>query len=512
MMGFITADAALPILAVAAGVIFLTTSPLTRNFASGVLSVFLDKYLRWRYPILSTDGKRLLPTCPYQWPNGQGDVAKFLEGIENCDLWEKEHGEIYRIWSGMKSEVVLTQPHQLQAVFRDSNKHSKAENNNSGYLMSELLGQCVGLVSRDRWRALRAVTEVPFQHDKTGSYVDMVLRHTQQHFDDLNASGDLRYGRIHPAQDLKMLPFWIVAEIFYGECDTVMRTELQELCVIRERIWKQMIQGGLVRWNWSRYLPTATNRELAQFKRRWRAFNQNAYERACRESNRGLPIVSMTEAAAAGSITLEQLYQTIDEALFANLDVTTGGISWNLVFLANHPEIQERLRSEILAAENRDAYLASSSTLLSACVSESSRLKPLAAFTVAQSPPTDRTVGGYCIPAGTNIVVDTYALNIRNEFWGEDRKSYRPDRFLEHRATELRYQYWRFGFGPRQCMGRYVADLVIRTLLAHLAINYELGWLESSTKEDGKWKRDLESWITLPDMQLKCVKRDILSA
>ncbi|KAK2874952.1 hypothetical protein FQN49_001926 [Arthroderma sp. PD_2] len=508
MMDYITADGTLPFLAVAVSLIILTTSPLTRKFARGVLSVFLDKYLRWRYPILSADGKRLLPTCPYQWPNGQGDVAKFLQGIENCDLWEREHGEIYRIWSGMKSEVVLTQPHHLQAVFKDSNKHAKAENNNSGYLMSELLGQCVGLVSRDRWRTLRTVTEVPFQHDKTGSYVDLVLRHTQQHFDRLNASGDLKYGRIHPAQDLKMLPFWIVAEIFYGECDTSMRSELQELCLIREELFKRTIQGGLVRWGWSRYLPTPTNRALAKFQRRWRAFNQRAYERACQQGNRGLPIVSMTEAAASGIISLEQLYQTIDEALFANLDVTTGGISWNLVFLASHPQVQERVRGELLAAENKDAYLLSSSTLLSACVSESSRLKPLAAFTVAQSAPTDRTVGGYCIPAGTNVVVDTYALNIRNEFWGEDRQFYRPDRFLKHRATELRYQYWRFGFGPRQCMGRYVADLIIRTLLAHLAMHYELSWLDPTTKDDSKWKRDQESWITLPDMQLKCVRRE----
>lgn len=42
MMGFLTTDAALPILAVAAGVIFFITSPLTPNFAAGVLSVFLD--------------------------------------------------------------------------------------------------------------------------------------------------------------------------------------------------------------------------------------------------------------------------------------------------------------------------------------------------------------------------------------------------------------------------------------------------------------------------------------
>lgn len=46
-----------------------------------------------------------MPTSPYQWPNGQGDVAKFLEGEENSNEWAKSYGRTYRIWSGMKPEV-----------------------------------------------------------------------------------------------------------------------------------------------------------------------------------------------------------------------------------------------------------------------------------------------------------------------------------------------------------------------------------------------------------------------
>ena len=62
-------------------------------------------YLCWRYPIKDQAGAHSLPTCPYSWPNGQGDVGKFLEGIENSEVWGKKYGKVYRIWSGMKSEV-----------------------------------------------------------------------------------------------------------------------------------------------------------------------------------------------------------------------------------------------------------------------------------------------------------------------------------------------------------------------------------------------------------------------
>jgi hypothetical protein len=64
-------------------------------------------YLEWRFPIHARDGQRKFTSCPFQWPNGQGDTGKFLDGIENSALWEKKHGTVYRIWSGMNPEVYV---------------------------------------------------------------------------------------------------------------------------------------------------------------------------------------------------------------------------------------------------------------------------------------------------------------------------------------------------------------------------------------------------------------------
>jgi hypothetical protein len=65
----------------------------------------IEEYLVIRYPIRSIDGKHSIPTVPYVWPNGQGDVAKFLKGEENGNAWGKEFGRIYRIWNGTVGEV-----------------------------------------------------------------------------------------------------------------------------------------------------------------------------------------------------------------------------------------------------------------------------------------------------------------------------------------------------------------------------------------------------------------------
>lgn len=405
------------------------------------------------------------------------------------------------------SSSVLTQPEHLQAVFSDSDKHFKAVNNNSGYIMSQLLGQCVGLISGEKWQKLRLVSEVPFLHKNASTYIPTIKHHVESHFADLAQHGNLRSHLIHPAEDLKMLPFWIVAEIFYGKLSPELIAHLKTLVPLREELFKFVIRGGLTRFSWMRMFPTRAGRMLVAFKMQWVAFNQNAYQHAL-STGSPAPIVAMFDAVDQGTITQEQLYQTIDEALFANLDVTTGGISWNLPFLAANPSCQQRLRSEIPFAEPEklDKYILSSSTYLSSCVSESSRLKPLAAFSVPQSAPTDRVVGNFVIPAGTNFIVDSYALNVRNNYWGPDAAEYRPDRFLELKmsSTKLRYHFWRYGFGPRQCMGKYVADLIIRVLLVHLVENYQLSLVDPGAE----WVRSSESWITHPDFLVRCEPRE----
>ncbi len=454
-------------------------------------------------------------------------MAKFLEGGENSGIWEKQFGSLYRIWSGMTPEVyvhfdhhkvphhltliriesVLTRPEHIQIVFKDSDKHYKAVNNNSGYLMSQILGQCVGLISRDQWRNVRAITEKPFLRSTATSYVDLIQRRTTRYFDELASSENMSRGLIDPAEDLKLLPFWVVAEIIYGALDADMEARLRDLAPQREALFRHVIQGGLARFKWSQYLPTEANRALADFRAKWHAFNLHARDRAVALNNNA-PIIQMFEAVESGTVSLEQVHHTLDEMLYANLDVTLGGISWNLVFLASSPSTQTALLDEIAAhsstPENFTTYLLSSSTLLAACVSESARLRPLAAFSVPQSAPTPRTLSGYCFPARTNFVIDSYALNIRNPYWGPDRTVYRPERFLERKATEARYNYWRFGFGPRQCLGKYVADLIIRALLVRLVRGWELAELDG---EKGVWARDASCWINHPKMVLKCVER-----
>jgi len=46
-----------------------------------------------------------MPSTPYCFPNGNGDVDKFILGPQKNIEWREKYGGIYRIWNGMSPEV-----------------------------------------------------------------------------------------------------------------------------------------------------------------------------------------------------------------------------------------------------------------------------------------------------------------------------------------------------------------------------------------------------------------------
>src|SRR3569833_4735959 len=77
---------------------------------------------------------------------------------------------------------VLTKSEHIQDVFRDSDKHLKAKNNDSGYFLGELLGRCVGLVSQNEWKQLRSVCVFLFVWSWFASFFLQMERRTERHF------------------------------------------------------------------------------------------------------------------------------------------------------------------------------------------------------------------------------------------------------------------------------------------------------------------------------------------
>lgn len=407
---------------------------------------------------------------------------------------------------------ILTTPNDIETVFRDSHTHLKANANDSGHYMYQLLGICLGLVSSQEWRSLRKATEAPFTRTATTTYVEAVMDHAKQHISSLSNTKPEKW-HLRPYADLRVYPFLALADILYGTLTPDLKVQLLEIIPGRDSVFAHMMMGGITRYPWARFLPLKANREMREFKAAWGKWNDDAHAEALRKAEKGpqAPILAMYEAIANGQTSREALLQTLDEMLFANLDVSIGALSWSFVFIAAYPHVQERLLSEINAAladaESTEAYLMSQSNYLHHILLEGGRLRPVAAFSVAQACPTPRQVGSFILPAGSKFVIDAHALNVRDPLWGPDNTSFRPERWAEggvKRAKDIRYCYWRFGFGPRICLGKYVVDLMMKALIVQVVAGYEV---KLEDEQGAPWKWEEDTWAIPPQLRIACVRR-----
>lgn len=87
----------------------------------------------------------------------------------------------------------------------------------------------------------------------------------------------------------------------------------------------------------------------------------------------------------------------------------------------------------------------------------------------------DAKLGDLIIPAGVELVVPVSMLHQDREFWGDDAKEFKPERFSEgvSKATKGKVSYMPFGWGPRLCIGQNFglleAKIALSMILKHFS-------------------------------------------
>jgi hypothetical protein len=172
--------------------------------------------------------------------------------------------------------------------------------------MSQILGQCVGLLSGKSWQSLRLQMEVPFCHVAIMNEAPVIRKQTQQYVGHLRDSGGFRNGTFDPAKDLSFYPFLVVATLMYGELDAADIQWLKSIAPVRQKLFTFVIQGGTARFSISRHFPTIANRLLADFQGEWLCFNQSIYEKS-KSRDMAAPMAKWWEGSIEGKMDQTQV-------------------------------------------------------------------------------------------------------------------------------------------------------------------------------------------------------------
>lgn len=160
----------------------------------------------------------------------------------------------------------------------------------------------------------------------------------------------------------------------------------------------------------------------------------------------------------------------------AGHETTANTLNWVWYLLAQHPEVEAKLHAEVDSVlGERVPTLDDLKRLPYAeqVVKEAMRLYP-PAFGFSRLAVRDTELGGYPIPAGTEIQAFNYTTH-RDPRWWTDPDTFRPERFApEHAEPNTRYAYLPFGGGPRICIGIGFAQMEAHLMTALIAARYRL--------------------------------------
>eukprot|EP00899_Mesostigma_viride_P024586 jgi/Mesvir1/5311/Mv15405-RA.3 len=216
----------------------------------------------------------------------------------------------------------------------------------------------------------------------------------------------------------------------------------------------------------------------------------------------GKGVSGSSSGSGPGSGRDKYLRDMLLNFVIAGRDTTSAALAWMTYLMARHPRVVERSRAEVLAvlASNPPPLPSSASdptppssggaplgeitwealqrmNYLHAVMTETLRLYPPVpanAFEVAEND---------VLPNGTPVERGSFALNCAytsgrlTSVWGPDALEFRPERFLSEDGKFVSpspYKFNAFKSGPRLCLGKDMAYLEAKMLMAHILRDYDL--------------------------------------
>ncbi|KAI0789219.1 cytochrome P450 [Abortiporus biennis] len=154
------------------------------------------------------------------------------------------------------------------------------------------------------------------------------------------------------------------------------------------------------------------------------------------------------EASIEDRLPEEEVLAQLATLVFAATDTTTSALSQILLLLAEHPDVQDKLRREILEVRQEQDditydVLVDRLPYMDAVCRETLRLYPPVSFVFREafedavlplSKPiigvNGQSISELSVPKGTFVAVGLLASNRNKEIWGEDAHEWKPERWM----------------------------------------------------------------------------------
>lgn len=198
----------------------------------------------------------------------------------------------------------------------------------------------------------------------------------------------------------------------------------------------------------------------------------------------------------------KQVLSSCTSMIFAGSETTAISLSSIFYHLIMNPgayrklmhELDEAARNGTITQRDNGKVTWSESLklpYLDAVIQESFRMHPAPGLLLERVVPLQGIeILGEHIPGGTIVGCNAWVIHRREEVFGVDANTFRPERWMEAQPDQLREMkaaMFQFGAGSRSCIGRNISLLEIYKLVPTFLRNFEMEMANGDWKTHNAW-------------------------
>jgi cytochrome P450 len=379
-----------------------------------------------------------------------------------------EHGDVVRLdILGMGEFYLVNDPELVETVLTDTDRFRKSAQSRED--LGDLLGQGLVLSEGDLWERQRQRIQPAFYMDRIADYADTMVEETRAAADDWTGTPVVDVEDEMKALTLRIL----VKSIFGSDIDYEARGIRETVEQLQEpgQPAKQPIARMVPKWvpipMWRRYMEGIDGMEavIEEFV---------AARRGAADEHDDLISMLLSATDEDGEpMSAELVRDELMTFLFAGHETTATALTFAWFLLAQHPEVERELVTELDAV--LDGEPPAFADLPDLEYTEQVLREAMRLYPPVPQIPRDTTepveLGGYGIPEGATVAACQWTVHRDGSLWAHPHE-FRPERF-EH-DDRPRFAYFPFGGGPRRCIGEQFATVEGKLILATLARRHHL--------------------------------------
>jgi cytochrome P450 len=385
------------------------------------------------------------------------------------------YGDVVRLKVGPRVLHLVSHPDLIKYVLQDNNR-----NYTKGRGLEKarpLLGRGLLTSEGEFWRRQRRMIQPAFHRRRIEQFVSLMLEEIESvlaRWEPISLQGR----SFDVATEMMRLTLSVVTRTLFSAGLSSDETQVvsQALPFLLRETDRRIASLTSLRES----LPLPVNRKYAHELERldrivYRLIEQRRKSPQEESDLLGMLMSAVDEGSVSG-MDDQQLRDEVMTLFLAGHETTANNLTWTFYLLSSNPAVRQALEAElekVLAGRPPALEDVPKLVYTRQVLDESLRLYP-PAWAFGRQAIQDDQIGGYHIPAGTQLIISPYVVHRHPEFW-ENPEGFDPERFNPEVAQgRPHYSFIPFGGGPRLCIGRDFALMESTLALARISQRYRL--------------------------------------